>query len=436
MKSSRQEALLELERIERGGAFIGLSRRHRASKTEYEGKLSDLVAGVTRRRRWLDFLVDRFYQGDPELLEPKVRNILRMGVYELLHTRTPDHAVVNESVNCAKSVVGKRVAGLVNGILRHTIRERLNLPAPVGVDRVDALAITHSHPTWMVERWIDRLGESKTVALLEHNNERPRFGLRLRTLERSVVLDKIEDNDVFPSPYFEDFIRSTRLSPFFREELVQNGALLIQDEAAGGVVRIVDPQPGERILDACAAPGGKAIYMADLVGRTGLVLGIDKNESRLQLLDSEAERLNLPQVDTRVSDLRSISDSEIEQQFDKVLLDTPCSGLGVLSKRADLRWRMSQEKINELSGLQDELLDSVARFVKPGGILVYSTCTLEPEENEDRISVFLERNSAFTQDSVADYVPAALVDATGYYRILPFEHHIDGVFAARMRKTV
>jgi len=237
------------------------------------------------------------------------------------------------------------------------------------------------------------------------------------------------------SPFFEDFIRSTRLSPFFKKELVQDGTLLIQDEAAGGVVRVMDPQPGERILDACAAPGGKAIYMADRVGSTGLILGVDKNKSRVRLLESEAARLNLPQVETRVVDLRECSESEFGEPYDKVLLDAPCSGLGVLSKRADLRWRTSPEQILQLSRLQDALLDSVARFVKPGGILVYGTCTLEPEENEDRIGAFLDRNSAFTIESAADYVPNAMVNAEGFYRTLPFEHEIDGVFAVRMRKS-
>ncbi|GMQ80655.1 MAG: 16S rRNA (cytosine(967)-C(5))-methyltransferase RsmB [Rhodothermia bacterium] len=435
MTSSRQEALRELERIEHGGAFIGLARRSRASKIEHDGKLSDLVAGVTRRRRWLDFLVDQFYEGDPESLEPAVRNILRMGVYELLHTQTPDHAVVNESVNCAKAEVGKRVTGLVNGILRRTIRERNSLPAPTGTGPVDALAIAHSHPTWMVERWFDRLGESKTVDLLEHNNERPRFGLRLRTLDRSKLLEQMVDEGAEASPFFEDFIRSTRLHPFFREGLVQEGALLVQDEAAGGVVRVVDPQPGERILDACAAPGGKAIYMADLVGTTGLIMGIDNNESRLRLLESEANRLNLPQVKTRVVDLRERSESEIGEQYDKVLLDAPCSGLGVLSKRADLRWRSSLDQIDELSRLQDELLDTVSRFVKLGGLLVYSTCTLEPEENEDRVSAFLKRNKTFYLEPVQDAVPAPLVDVEGHYRTLPYESAIDGAFAARLRKV-
>ncbi|TDI69900.1 MAG: 16S rRNA (cytosine(967)-C(5))-methyltransferase RsmB [Bacteroidetes bacterium] len=439
MTSSRQEALRELERIEQGGAFIGLSRRPTASKTEHDGKLADLVAGVTRRRRWLDFLVDQFYQGDPALLEPKVRIILRMGLYELLHTRTPDHAVVNEMVDCAKAEVGKRVTGLVNGILRRTIREKNRLPVPMGTGPVDALAIAHSHPTWMVERWIDRFGEAKTIALLEHNNERPRFGIRLRTQQstqhRSGLLEEMGVDGAQESPFFEDFIRSTRLSPFFKKELVQDGTLLIQDEAAGGVVRVMDPQPGERILDACAAPGGKAIYMADRVGSTGLILGVDKNKSRVRLLESEAARLNLPQVETRVVDLRECSESEFGEPYDKVLLDAPCSGLGVLSKRADLRWRTSPEQILQLSRLQDALLDSVARFVKPGGILVYGTCTLEPEENEDRIGAFLDRNSAFTIESAADYVPNAMVNAEGFYRTLPFEHEIDGVFAVRMRKS-
>ena len=436
MATLREEAVHELEQIEMGGAYAGLSRRLKSDSSINEGKLTDLVSGVTRWRRWLDFLVDSFLTGDPGELEPRVRILLRLGLFELLLTKTPDYAVVNEVVRTARKMVGRRVTGLINGILRTAIRQRDELPEPAGDDLADVLGIQYSHPTWMVQRWLDRYGEESTERLLKYNNQRPRFGLRLRNANRDAIRQRLKQKgvEIERSSYLDDFLRTEQLRPILQEGLIEEGEVLIQDEAAGVVVRMVGPAAGERILDACAAPGGKSVYLADLVGSTGTVVGVDRNISRLQLLDKLSKRLGIDHLSTKVADFRKLDPATVGGQFDKVLLDVPCSGLGVLSKRADLRWRKHPEEIVDLTHLQDELLESAALFVKKGGFLIYSTCTLEPEENDARVEKFLTSSKSFILDPVGDEVPDCLRTTEGYYRSIPFEHEIDGAFAARMRR--
>ncbi len=440
MTSSREEAVRELERIEQGGAYAGLSRRHSRQARSDEGKITDLVGGVTRWRRWLDFLVDDFYSGKASALEPRVRTILRLGLYELLKTETPDHAVVNETVQCSKKMIGRRVTGLVNGILRTAIRRRHDLPQPTGHDRAEILGILHSHPTWMTRRWLKRFGEEQTIRLMAHNNERPRFGLRIRGATREDITDRLEAGEAARapatlSPYLEDFVRVRRLQPVFQSRLLDEGLVLVQDEAAGVVVRILDPQPGERILDACAAPGGKAMYIADLVGPSGSVTGVDRNPARLNLLREESHRLELTNVETVSGDFRTMQPGDLGELFNRVLLDAPCSGFGVLSKRADLRWRKELYDLEELATMQSELLQCAADFVKPGGLLVYSTCTIEPEENEARVEAFLQQREDFQLEPLETKALEPFVTGAGTWQSLPFRHGIDGSFTARLRKT-
>ena len=435
-KTSRAEAVIELERIEADGAFAGLSRRRLGRDSAGEGKITDLVFGVTRWRRWLDFLIDSFYSGNPDKLELRLRIILRMGLYELLMTRVPDHAVVNEAVEVAREMIGKRATGLVNGVLRSLVRARDQLPEPEGVSTAERIAIRYSHPTWMVERWLLRYGEEDTILLLGHNNERPHFGLRVRVPERAEIVSRLTDAGARPhlSPYLDDFIRVEVMQPVFREGLIEAGSVLVQDEAAGAVIRVLDPQPGERILDVCAAPGGKSLYIAERVGKSGTVVGVDQNVSRLRMLDKEAQRLGLSQIATHPADFNSVSPDEFGGLFDRVLVDAPCSGLGVLAKRADLRWRMGLNDLATLQNLQMQLLRSASKFVRPGGVLVYSTCTIEPEENENQVKVFLESAGLYQLSNIEMSVPELLLAPDGSLQSLPHRHGIDGAFAVRFQR--
>lgn len=435
--TARREVVRRLRRIEKDAAFAGLIETDVQLDAQDARFVTDLVSGVTRWRRWLDFLIGKFYHGDAERLELDVRLILRIGVYELLIREAPAHAAVNEAAELAKQRVRRGAAGLVNAILRSVIRSRDNLPQPETGDPALDLAVRHSHPTWMVRRWLMRYGPEDTTRLLEYNNSRPVYGLRVNPekalmdalLRRMVELDV--DWDV--SLYDENFVRVRSLQPVFRGGLVRDGWCVVQDEGAGLVVRLTDPKPDEFVVDACAAPGGKALYMASLMESSGEVAAVDVNEARVGLVRETARRLGIGNVTTRTGDARQLSDVINGRTADRVLLDAPCSGLGVLDKRADLRWRRQESDMAGLISLQAELLDSCADAVRPGGLLVYSSCSIEPDENEDQVEHFLHRRRDFKLESPNSFIPDELISGD-YYRTLPHEHHVDGAFGARLRR--
>ena len=411
---------------------MGLDARERRQAREY-------VAGVTRWRRWLDFLLAQFYRGDVAAMEPVLRQILRVGLYDVLFLRTPPHAALNEAVELAKRLVRPGAGRLVNGVLRSVLRRQGDLPKPDTGDAARDLAIRHAHPTWMVRRWLARFGPEETLALLEWNNARPVYGLRANPLQTSAEAfrEGLTKEGVAwePSPYLDDFVRVPQLQGVIRSEMLPKGRWAVQDESAGLVVRLLDPQPGETVLDVCAAPGGKALYAAQRMENRGRLLASDVHAGRLELVRHGAKEADVSIIETSEADVRDLAARDDPPQGDRVLLDAPCSGLGVLAKRADLRWRRTSEEIGELTRLQDDLLDAAARLVRSGGLLVYGTCTIEPEENAERVEAFLARHPDFALETAKGLVPDAMVTPEGYYATLPHRHGVDGAFGARLRRN-
>lgn len=432
----RLAALRRLLRIEEEGAYVGFGAGGEGDwGAREERQTTEYVAGVTRWRRRLDFLLQHFYRGELQKMEPMLRQILRIGLYDILYLGTPPYAAVHDAVNLAKQEVRKGAGGLVNGVLRSVLRQQDDLPVPSTGDEADDLAITYSHPTWMARRWLDRYGRENTQRLLELNNERPVYTIRVNTLKTSAEafrrrLAELEV-EYEPGRYLPHAFRTRSVQPLLQKGLFEEGLCTVQDEGAGLLVQLLDPTSGERVLDACAAPGGKAFQAAQLMRDGGDIVALDVHEGRLRLVERGGEELGLSSITTITDDLRTYRP---ERLFDRILLDAPCSGLGVLGKRADLRWKRSPEDIAELTTLQDELLDAAARCVRPGGVLVYGTCTIEPEENEERIRSFLQRHEEFSLESASDFIPAEMVTADGFYAALPFRDGIDGAFGARMRK--
>ncbi|MEM1095668.1 MAG: 16S rRNA (cytosine(967)-C(5))-methyltransferase RsmB [Bacteroidota bacterium] len=421
--AERREAVRQLLRIDQDRAYVG---RLDAEALDARGQrqVREYVAGVTRWRRWFDFLLAAFYRGDFARMDRKLVQILRIGLYDLFHQHTPDYAALNEAVNLARAEANEGAGKLVNAVLRTALRRQHDWPVPKG-SAAKQLAIRQSHPTWMVTRWLEQFGPDETAALLAHNNARPHYGVRVRAGDTAALL---ANPNATASSYLDDFVRMQQLQGIIAD--VKAGTLAVQDEAAGLVVRVLDPQPGEVIIDTCAAPGGKALYAADRMQHTGRIVAVDRHEGKLKLLAKAAGPRSI--IDTHVADARTFTASA---RADAVLVDAPCSGTGVLAKRADLRWHLTPENLPRLAALQDALLDQAATMVKPGGRLIYSTCSLEPEENTDRIAAFLKRHPAFQREALPSAIPASMRTADGDYRALPQHHGTDGAFAARLRHT-
>ncbi|KAI5067977.1 hypothetical protein GOP47_0016322 [Adiantum capillus-veneris] len=463
----RAFSVVRLLRIEQGGAYadvlsgdgdhtwereldyVARTLGFQTSALDPRGQrqVTEIVAGITRWKRHLDFLIKAYYDVDGyDRMEPLLRQILRLGVYELVKMETAPHAAINETVKLGKYSLRHGAGNLVNGLLRSISRHKDNgtllTPKVKGDDRSQARALAdlHSHPVWMIRRWMSRFGKDETIKLMEWNNKPPTYGLRAnfgRGFSREALLEKLKDIDVMcePSSVLEDFIRvSSGMQAVIQGGLLQKGLCSVQDESGGLVVKVVDPQPGEIIVDCCAAPGGKALFMAACLKNQGKVIAIDIHKGKMKLLQEAARHLGVEHVvTTELSDLCSFVDKR-HLSADKVLVDVPCSGLGVLSKRADLRWRKTVEDFDEMVRLQSILLSAAAQLVKPGGVLVYSTCSIEAEENAELVFHFLKHHPEFTLESVEGYVPSQFVTLDGFFASLPHRHHMDGAFAARLQR--
>lgn len=426
VSTARQLAYRALTRIDQTEAYVdqvdigGTPRQRRQAR--------DVVAGVTRQQRWLWFLITQLYNGTPNDLEPAVVRILKMGLYELLFQATPARAAVHQYVELAKDVVGKRVAGLVNGILRTADRQRDDLPQPDTGDPERDLAICTSMPTWLVRRWAEARGRAETEALLHRLNERPTYALHLL----DVAPADLDDLGVSwtASPYVDGMVRVEALQPIVQAGWLDEGRVMVQGEGAALVVDLLDPQPGDTVLDLCAAPGTKTRSIAHRMNGQGRVWANDHSAHRLQALQETPGAPGI--IETHTADARTLTPDEAPDAPTHVLLDVPCTGTGVLGRRADLRWRRTPNDVQELVALQDELLEATARLVPPEGTLVYSTCSLLPQENEERVQAFLDRHSDFELAPPTHLPPE--VQHNGFLQTDPVAHGTDGAFGARLRR--
>lgn len=399
---------------------------------------NEYVQGILRRKSYIDFLISRFSAVAVEEMNVVFKNILRVGIYDLLFMDgTPDYAALNEAVNQAKLHGGARSGDLMNAILRKVQREIQALPKPDFKDRTRLVATTFSHPEWLVKRWVERFGEREAFRLMQYNNQRPAFHLRMngiKTNDRNFTLRleksgvNFEESDWLPSYYKVESLSVIRSKGWFQKGLCQ-----VQDVAAGFAPVILDPQPGEDVYDLCAAPGTKTIVLSDLMGNTGCITAVDIDSERIGRIAENVTSYGAEIVKVQRADV-------INDRFklvDAVLLDAPCSGTGVLAKRADLRWRRRETDMERFSSQQDELLDAAANMVKRGGRLVYTTCSIEPEENMERIIKFLDTYNNFELEPLDDYLPEEVLSPEGTsYQTLPHVHECDGHFGVLLRRKI
>lgn len=409
------------------------------------GLVTELVNGTIRMKKHLDWVLDLFLASKQRKLERKVYVILIMSIYQLLFLeRVPSYAVINEAVEMTRSE-GKGASGLVNGLLRNVDRNRgqITYPDP-SRDQVSYLAVFYSHPEWMVSRWIGRYGYEDTRKLLAFNNQSPPLTVRVNRLKTNVSeLAALFDEEgvkagVGKIPDTSLLLESTP-GPLSELRSYRDGLFYIQGESTMLIPLCLAPKPGSLVYDFCCGVGGKTTHLAELMGDRGKITAFDLYRHKLELLELNCRRLGISIVESRQGDLFDQVPELAEA--DAVLLDAPCSGLGVLRSRADLRWRKKEEDIALMSELQSRMLEQVARTVRPGGKLLYSTCSLEPEENEELVERFVAKHRDFefvNLDEALELNPwlntGGNAAGNGYLTVFPPRHQADGMFMALLRR--
>ncbi|GFE62322.1 16S rRNA (cytosine(967)-C(5))-methyltransferase RsmB [Geobacter sp. AOG2] len=441
----RQSACQVLLRIAKEGGFADrlidreLEKGHLTGPDR--GLFPELVFGVLRRRGSLDHILAQLLDKPLDTLQPQALTILRLGLYQLACLdRIPESAAVNESVNLAKELV-PRAGGLINAVLRNYLRRKNDLTFPDPASNPGAsIAARHSQPEWLVTQWLDQLDLPEAEALAEASSRQPPLTLRANTLRttRDELLRLFTESGVSATPCAHsphgiqvEGRHQLPTLPGYRE-----GLFAVQDEASQMVALLLDPQPGERVLDCCAAPGGKATHLAQLLANRGELLATDISRAKLPVVREAAQRLGIDCLAVATADLHR-PETLPTGTFDRVLLDAPCSGLGVIRRNPEAKWRLTPDDILRLAAAQKAMCANTATMVKDGGTLIYSTCSTSREENEEVVQDFLSRHPNYVLENLNELFPnyRELFTAAGMFRAWPHRHGMDGFFAARLRKS-
>ncbi|MEH2278898.1 MAG: 16S rRNA (cytosine(967)-C(5))-methyltransferase [Nostoc sp.] len=466
MTNSRQLAFIALRDVHKGAyADVALDRvLQKVNLADNDRRLvTELVYGSVRRQRTLDSLIDQLAKKKSDQQPQDLRTILHLGFYQLRYQqRIPASAAVNTTVQLAKENGFSGLTGFVNGLLRQYLRkageqgdrgaeEKDSLllcqspvphfdPLQLPENPVERLGILHSFPDWIIQVWLEQLGLAETEQLCEWMNQSPTIDLRINPLRTSIeeVEAALQSVGILVRriPHLPQALRligstgSIQKLPGFKE-----GWWTVQDSSAQLVSHLLDPQSGEVVIDTCAAPGGKTTHIAELMADKGKIWACDRTPSRLRKLQENSQRLNLLSIQIYTGDSRHFA--QFQNTADRVLLDAPCSGLGTMHRHADARWRQTPESVRELSLLQKELLTHTSTFVKPGGVLVYATCTLHLAENEQVISTFLAESPDWQIESPNgfEFPDSAHTMPQGWFKVWPHRQDMDGFFMVRLRKT-
>lgn len=434
-----------LTQVEQEGAYSNLLLNSALQKSSLAksdaGLATELIYGTISRLNTLDYFLDKFVNKGVQKLQPWVRALLRISLYQVIYLdRIPDHAVVSEAVNLAKRRGHQGISGMVNGVLRNILRQKESLAIPENMPPAQRISLQHSHPLWLVERWISQYGIETAEAICAANNEPPAVSVRVNTtmISRDDMLELMSSQgfEAAPSPLSPYGIVVRGAGNMALTDWYRDGMISIQDESSMLVAEAVNPEPGMRVLDCCAAPGGKSAHMGELMKDVGSIVANDIHAHKGKLISDQAGRLGLDSISIVTGDALDLVDRFEPASFDRILLDAPCSGLGVIRRKPDLKWGKSQEDIHEIAALQLRLLDSVSTLLRPGGLLVYSTCTIEPLENEGVVSAFLDSHSGFgiAEDGLGDLsrLEGISLQRGGGIQILPQHYHSDGFYIARL----
>ncbi|HOV92428.1 MAG TPA: 16S rRNA (cytosine(967)-C(5))-methyltransferase RsmB [Candidatus Kapabacteria bacterium] len=437
----RYNAVKILNRYERSDSYVDKLLDFAFVNNDFnkfdKALLTEIVNGVIRWRAKLDWILTGFYNGDYLKCLNWVKNAMRVGLYQLLFlTKIPPAIAIYETVEMTKKIQGEKTAGLVNAVLRNILRNIENIRYPEKDDDPPYyLATLYSYPKWLAKHWIELFGFDEAEKMMIAMNKRPYIPARVNRLKSSIEEIKafLDENQMIYKQYSYSENTFMIFNPkinIFESDLFKEGKIAIQDPSATLAVRLANPQQDWEVADICSAPGGKAFLMAEMMKNTGSIIAIDKYDSKLRFIQEGAARLGLTNISVQAGDAIRL---QLQNQKDLVFADVPCSGLGTISKKPDIKWKREIEDIKNLSQVQKKIIENAARLVKPGGVLLYSTCTIEPDENENIVKEFLSHHSEFELDSAEKYLPEK-VCKNGMMQTFPHRHSCDGAFAARLVK--
>lgn len=444
--NAREIALKIIVEINEEGAFANIALDRNLAKYPLKdfrdrALVTDLVYGSIKYRKRLDWILDQFAKPKVCKMAPWIRNILRLGLYQIIFLdKVPISAAINESVKLAKKYGHRGTIKFVNGVLRNINRNLNKIVYPDFKENpVKYLSVYYSFPNWLVEKWVQNFGVENTQKLCEYFNNPSPLWIRTNTLKISrkalkenLLKENIIVRESERTPEGLQLIGNININNL---ESFKQGLFIVQDESSILVGHCLKPRSGQTIIDACSAPGGKTTHLAQLMDNEGRIIALDVHEHRLNLIKENSSRLGVDIISTIQGDARKLTEY-LQEPVSGVLVDAPCSGLGVLGRRADARWVKTAADIEKLSEIQLEILQEAAKLVKKGGTLVYSTCTITKEENEDVIKEFLKNNPEFYLDkNLSSYLPYENEEGKeGYIKFLPFIHGIDGFFIARLKR--
>lgn len=439
------------EVLEKGAyANLQLEKDLRNTKVPVNDRrlITELVNGTVRMSKHLDWVLNLFLKKPLNGQNPWIRNILRMALYQILFMdRIPQYASVNTAVDLTTARVGSGLTGMVNGVLRNIIRnpEKITYPSSDN-DLVAYLAVYYSHPEWLIKQWLEDFGYEQTVAILVHNNLPAGVTVRCNQLKgsRDELITRLADEGVLATvcentPWG---LKVYRIDKAITDIMAfKEGWFYVQDSASLLAAPILRPQPGQMVYDLCCGVGGKTTHIAEYMQNQGRIVAIDLHKHKIDLLGYNSRRLGINIIEAITGDILNM-DTDSMLKASRVMLDAPCSGLGVLNRRADARWRRNYQEMQELIVIQEALLNKAATLVDKGGLLLYSTCTINHAENEDIIKRFLQENQEFGLEGFEEdiaFLPLTAAErnhaASGIFTLLPGKHSTDGMFYARMRRN-
>ncbi len=442
---AREGALKVLYKIDVNEAYSNIALGEEINSAAYSGQdrgfMTELVYGVLENIILLDYIIGQFSSVKLKKLQPWTLNILRLGVYQIRFLdRVPNSAAVNESVKLAKKYCG-RASGFVNAVLRNIIRHQEDIKLPSREkELVKYLSVKYSHPHWMVESFLSFHDPSFVEALLNANNQTPQMSFRVNTLkttvEKCIAELEAQDYTVERSPFIQEAIGIRGIDNLNNLELLNRGHLYIQDFSSMLIARLMAPEAEELVVDVCSAPGGKTTHMAQLMDNKGTIIARDIHQHKLRLIKGNAERLGITIIKTEKFDALT-EDRALFERADRVLVDAPCSGLGIIRRKPEIKYRKQPEDIAAITELQLKILKNAANYVKPGGYLLYSTCTIDSRENDGVVEAFLAGNSSFQLIDIpkeySKYIPGEHKGKT--LQLYPHIHNTDGFYAAKLVKN-